>query len=403
MRRGSTFCMGCGSKLTEIDQPMDVHDDEQNQSETHTLETLEEGSADLEFELPDSTLEEVPEDAVLSEPVIEDTEPLESTEEAELPPADDLSWEVDEKLLKAAPEPEEELTVVEVPSEEPAGTSRDISWDEEDLVIEAEEVKEGMPFKEVEPPRVVSGEFDSTTEAALVHLFPDERHTATRDAVAHLFPEGRGVTSKDFIDVVVGKPTKIDVSEPMHELEEPACPSCGTALASDGFVYPDYVFDAMGRARLESGIERMKENMHEKAIESFEMAKKLYERANNEKMVAECGKKIDEGYDAMANEHFLQGEKHRKAEEYEWAIVQFKKAREIYMFSTDVKKRAKCSEKARECYVDWGRVLEDEGDRLAKAGMTRDALAKYQEAARKFREGDDQKKLKDLEKRIMKA
>ncbi|MHA2386710.1 MAG: hypothetical protein ACXAEE_10930 [Candidatus Thorarchaeota archaeon] len=105
----------------------------------------------------------------------------------------------------------------------------------------------------------------------------------------------------------------------------------------------------------------------------------------------------------MANNHYEQAESHRKSHEYEWAIVQFRKARELYMFSTDAKKRAKCSEKVRECYVDWGKVLEDEGDALVKAGQTRKGLTKYQEAAQRYREGEDTKKLKGLDKKIRKA
>jgi hypothetical protein len=350
-------------------------------------------------------LDEEPHEEVLPEsslPEIADTEV--ATGEAELPPADDLSWEVDEKLIEASATIEDDPAPVEIPSVDVVPEAKsDISWDDTDLVVGADEVKEGMPFKEVAPPRVFSGDGEFSTEEALDHLFPDERHIATRDAVVHLFPEGRGHTGKDFIDVVVGKPTKVDIKEPMAELEEPACPGCGSSLAADGFVYPPYVFEAMGRARLEAGEARLKEKLHEKAIESFEMAMKLFERAGNKKLVAEARKKVDEGYDSMANEHFQQGENHRKVHEYEWAIVQFKKARELYMFTTDPKMRGKCSEKARECYVDWGRELESEGDKLVKAGMTRDALVKYQDAAKKYREGDAHKKLKDLEKKIMKA
>ncbi|MFX1369815.1 MAG: zinc-ribbon domain-containing protein, partial [Promethearchaeota archaeon] len=28
MRRGSTFCMGCGERLPEVEAPLDVHDNE---------------------------------------------------------------------------------------------------------------------------------------------------------------------------------------------------------------------------------------------------------------------------------------------------------------------------------------------------------------------------------------
>ena len=73
------------------------------------------------------------------------------------------------------------------------------------------------------------------------------------------------------------------------------------------------------------------------------------------------------------------------------------------MFSTDAKKRARCSEKVREAYVEWGKDLESQGDQLAKQGSSREALSKYQEAAAKYREGEESKRLRGLEKKIRKA
>jgi tetratricopeptide (TPR) repeat protein len=159
----------------------------------------------------------------------------------------------------------------------------------------------------------------------------------------------------------------------------------------------------MGRARLDYGMLKLKDNEHENAIECFEMAKRLFEKAGNAKMVEESTRRADEGYDAIAESHIVQGERHLKSGEFEWAVVQFKKAREFYMFSTDAKKRARCAERIRECYSGWGRELEAEGDSLAKSGQSRDALAKYKEAAEKFREGEDPKKLAGLERKIRKA
>ena len=105
----------------------------------------------------------------------------------------------------------------------------------------------------------------------------------------------------------------------------------------------------------------------------------------------------------MAQYHYDEAEAHLKENDFEWAIVQFKKARELYMFTTDSKKRARCAERAREAYVIWGKALESEGDDLAKSKQTRDALVKYQEAAAKYREGGDSKKLKGLDRKIRKA
>lgn len=395
--KGSTFCIGCGNKVPE------------NLPTAPTEPTLEESEILDEAEklpsLEDSVFDETPPE---TPPTIE-PESLPSVEE-------DLSWDESVPTTEALPVEEDlsfvEETVAAVESdgppllpigepEAPAGRSTDMSWEEDD------EIKEGMPFKEIEPPRIYDDEVPVTTEEALDHLFPEgapkEVREETKEAVEHLFPEGRGSTTTTFIDVVVGKPSKIGLKGPLKELETPACPNCGTTLSSDEFEYPSYVFEAMGKARLDYGEHHLRENEHEKAIESFEIAKMLFERAGSEKGIAESTKRVDIGYDAMARFHFDQGDNHMKAHEFEWAIVQFRKARELYMFSTDAKKRVRCSEKARDAYVEWGKDLEAQGDQLAKQGTTRDALAKYQEAAAKFREGDDKKRLRGLEKKIRKA
>ncbi len=259
-----------------------------------------------------------------------------------------------------------------------------------------------MPFKEVSPPKVIDAETREVTEAR-EHLITEAPDEPTREAVTHLFPHGRGDTTSDFIENIVGKPKKIGAEISPALLETPTCPECGATVGSDSFEYPSYVYEAMGKARMDYGAQLMKELDHENAIEQFEIAKKLFEHGDINKMVEEATKHVDDGYDAMAEHHFIQGENHLKEKQYEWAVVQFKKARELYMFSTDAKKRAKCSQRARDAYEEWGKDLEDEGDQLSKAGQTRDALAKYSGAAEKYREAENPKKLRGLEKKIKKA
>jgi hypothetical protein len=389
--------MGCGNRLpnglvtTATEAGEDVLPEV---SELDDVPDFNDAPVELET-LPDTELPEV------SEPAVDTTPP--PTETTPAKPEDDLSWEVDEGLVAdspgdtPAPVPE---TVPESDSAESKKSSEDLSWDVDGI---DPDIKEGMPFKEVEPPRVMAEEMEVHPVEVFDHLFPEGKDDATRDAVTHLFPGGRGVTSKDFIDVVVGTPKRIAVTTPMPELETPECPSCGFSISGDGFEYPGYVYEAMGKARMEDGFVKLEAKEFEPAIETFEMAKKLFERAAHEKGIADATKMVDDGYDAMANDHFEQAESHKKIHEFEWAIVQFRKARELYMFSTDAKKRTKCSEKVRECYVDWGKVLEAEGDALVKGGQTRKALTKYQEAAQRYREGEDNKKLKGLDKKIRKA
>jgi len=389
MRKGSTFCINCGNKIPEDVLP------EQTLEEERLLDKEE----DVLPAVEESGLEEIIETESTVEPTLPEPEIPESV--------DMLSW--DEELPNT-PSTDETLESEEEPSLDNSGKSEieipsstdasELSWEEG-----VDDIKEGMPFKEIEPPRVFAEAHDiiATTDDALDHLFPEVRDDATRDAVAHLFPEGRGSTSASFIDVVVGKPERISIKTPLHELETPVCLSCGTIPTSDGFEYPEYVFDALGKARVENGEKLLQENEHEAAIENFEMAKMLFEKSGNEKNLAEAIKRIDFGYDDMARFHYDQAETHLKENEFEWAVVQFKKARELYMFTTDTKKRAKCAERAREAFVAWGKFLEDEGDQLAKAGETRDALSKYQESAAKYREGEDTKRLRGLDKKIRKA
>lgn len=389
MRKGSTFCMNCGHKIP---------------NHVLTEQTLE------EEKIPDEIDDVLP---AVEESGLEEIGVAESSTDATLPEpettesADMLSWDEE---LPDAPTTEETLKIeegigsdslAELESKSPSSPEEgELSWEEGVAGI-----KEGMPFKEIEPPRVFAEahEIVASTDDALEHLFPEVRDDATRDAVAHLFPEGRGSTSPSFIDVVVGKPERISIKKPLHELTTPVCLSCGGIPTSDGFEYPEYVFDALGKARIDNGDRLLQENEHESAIENYEMAKMMFEKSGNEKNLAEAVKRIDFGYDDMARYHYDQAETHLKESEFEWAVVQFKKARELYMFTTDTKKRAKCAERAREAYGAWGKFLEDEGDRLAKAGETRDALAKYQESAAKYREAEDTKRLRGLDKKIRKA
>ncbi|TFG34931.1 hypothetical protein EU527_01085 [Candidatus Thorarchaeota archaeon] len=388
LRRGSTFCIHCGNKIADNPELFDlpIHTDNE--------ETVEDVLPSLE----ESVLEEI------KEPVsTEVTNPVSETTNPE--PSEDLTWEEEIPYL-----PQEEVSKIELTSDttnqpiieevkEPRNIddSNDLSWDEG--------IKEGMPFKEVAPPRVVAEADDMavSTDDALSHLFPEMKDDATREAVTHLFPGGRGSTNPTFIDVVVGKPAKISIKTPLSELEHPSCPNCGITITSDGFEYPPYVFDAMGKARSDHADKLLKDNEHERAIEYYEMAKMLFEKSGNEKNIAEAIRRIDLGYDAMAQFHYDEAEVLLKEGNFEWAVVQFKKARELYMFTTDSKKRARCAERARDAYIEWGKHLESEGDQLAKESKTRDALSKYQDAAAKFREGGDTKRLRGLDKKIRKA
>jgi hypothetical protein len=377
--KGSTFCIGCGNKIPE------------------NLESVTTQAPGVLPSVEESGLDDIEKPSPLIEPKKPETSEELSWDE-EIPDLPSGEMEVDNgETMTSLPA----STPLEIESEPEAKESEsELSWDES-----VEDIKEGMPFKEIEPPRIVAeaGKVDVSTDDALTHLFPEVQDDATRDAVTHLFPEGRGSTSSTFIDVVVGKPAKVRVKTPLKELDHASCPNCGVAITSDGFEYPPYVFDAMGKARSDYGDQLLKENEHERAIEYYEMAKMLFEKSGTEKNIAEAAKRIDMGYDAMAKFHYDEAEAHLKEDEFEWAIVQFKKARELYMFTTDSKKRARCAERAREAFVAWGKALESEGDSLAKSGKTRDALAKYQEAAAKFREGGDSKKLKGLDKKIRKA
>jgi hypothetical protein len=411
VREGSTFCIECGARVAGKKEKPKKRTPQPKEKETEEEDLTDLGKRMLGLLGNEKVMySQEPSEQSSQNQAVDTTDTPHSSEEASL----GLEWDVGlgkEEVSVEENEPQvtsEAASIQENTPEEANSKSTqhdgDLSWDVEDIPeMEADQVQEGMPFKEVEPPKVKSSGPVPTPKEAKKHLFPEDEECCAREAVSHLFPQGRGVTDNDFIDVVVGKPRKISVEEPMKELEEPMCPSCGSALTSDGFQYPPYVYEAMGKARIEHGEQLLEENEHEEAIESFEKAKLLYERANDEKKIEKCREKIDEGYESMAEFHYDQAEVHKKNREYEWAIVQYKKAREIYMLTTKRKERAKCAKKVRECYVDWGEELEERGEYLAKEGRTREALAKYQKAAERYRQGEDDKRLKGLEKKIKEA
>lgn len=278
LRKGSTHCIGCGSKIPD-DVPLAPPEPVLGESTMN--EPIDD--SDVLPSLDESGLEEV--DTEESAPVSSESTPEKEELTWEEPPVpaepaapleEDLSWD-DSSLPAPEPEETEDLSLIEespVEIEDPGGLSTDLTWDDQ-------EIKEGMPFKEIEPPRVYAEEIPVSAEEALDHLFPtgvpSEVREETKEAVEHLFPEGRGSTTTTFIDVVVGKPAKIGPAS-LKELQTPACPNCGIDLTTDDFEYPAYVFDAMGRARLEHGTVHLRNNEHEKAIESFEMAKMLFEK-----------------------------------------------------------------------------------------------------------------------------
>ncbi len=417
--KGSTHCLHCGTRL-DVGERV-VSDSSPSRAGVKTERASLE---DAETTMMDMLAE--------SKPV--PSSPRDASPAGEAEPTLDSLPPIDESLL---PQPEETTPVSQEPSAadtdmtlEPTG-EEELMWDvdgdmEDDDVhkakeideipveerdatvageIEPEEVREGEPFHEVEPPIPVDVEdlSELAPPEARDHLFTEPEEVPLAKEVTHLFPKGKGSTTREFIDAIVGRPKRISISEPMKELETPSCPHCGAALTGDDFEYPGYVYEAMGRARMEHGVELLKKGEHERAIEEFERAKKLYSRANNEKMVAEASRRVDEGYETMAASHFSEGERHLKEKEFEWAIVQFKKAREIYMFTALAKMRAKCTDRIKRTYEEWGKALEEEGDRLAKAGDSRRALAKYQEAAEKYREAEAPKRLRGLEKKIRRA
>jgi uncharacterized Zn finger protein (UPF0148 family) len=229
LRVGSTFCLKCGHKMeknAEHSTAESVESDIQPQTET-LGEPIEWGELDEQMsEITDPKESDESNDGSYTSTAVEEgIDTLPSLDESELPeitepqteviepvaePAlstqdDELSWEADESLISAEPSPTTmEDTVSEVPEDTSMHeeTESDLSWD--DSPIESEEIKEGMPFVEIEPPRVLTEAPMGETEAALAHLFPEGMDSSTIDAVQHLFPEGRRATGKDFVNRVVG-------------------------------------------------------------------------------------------------------------------------------------------------------------------------------------------------------
>ena len=218
LRKGSTFCMKCGTAVNgrKISTTPDPVPDSVDESVSETVTSNEATLPEMEDwdKLPNDTddLMAATVDALDESERLTSEKPI-TPPDVELPPADDLSWEegLDSKTI---PEPipevpvieetldnsvkEEDPIIEEAPAVEP--TSRDLSWETPEAY--SAEIKEGMPFKEVAPPTVVDEDIIEVTEAR-EHLFTDAPDEDTREAVTHLFPHGRGETSTDFIDIVV--------------------------------------------------------------------------------------------------------------------------------------------------------------------------------------------------------
>ncbi|MEM2143646.1 MAG: hypothetical protein QXS20_03085 [Candidatus Thorarchaeota archaeon] len=406
--KGSTHCIKCGSRL---DGTMDVKKREADAA-TPVSASLEQTSARMNESLEnvdtlpwDFELEEGTEDTPSSVDLGVDFPAVSAAyqdRDGTNPVDDGTPQDVEMGHTDSLPEDIVEAAVGDADSESQSPPA-EIDWDESGIIeSSSEDIKEGNPFVEIEPPKVNHEDDEQPVLDVDEHTIPSVMDEADRQVVEHLFPAGRGTTSRDFIEAIVGKPRKrSDVQ--VTEATGLNCPTCGTPMVSDGFTYPPYVFEAMARARLEAGLQLLREGQHEKAIESFEKAKRLAEESENPKIIEEATRRVDEGYEAMAATHFAQGEKLAKEGEFEWSIVQFKKAREIYMLTADARARARCNERVREVYSEWGRHIEEEGDSLAKKGFVRDALMRYQMAGEKYKLGDDTKRLRALDKKIRKV
>ncbi len=421
------ICPNCGyslSGLPEVDESLLLDDELSSDglselleseishdilSESYSDDSHQDAPSDEHLldvdELPDLTDTEL-DDSLLDEPSVVKSDDVHSEDSLQWGESDDVS----STGSLDGPDDSRPASVMSVDSERQHSPQVPREHDEVPMVWDApvvaeispDEIREGDPFREVSAP-VVHLDEDEIRDRMRAEKTISESEAAAHAAIEHLFPPGRGVTSSDFIDAAVGTPVRIGARVTVQEVKVPSCPACGAPFTDDGFQYPPYVFESMGRARMEAGLRHLRANEHEKAIESFEKAKVLFEKAGNPKLTEEALRRVDDGYLAMASFHFTKAEEHLRVGEFEWAIVQFRKAREIYMLTADDKMRAKSVEKVRECYSEWGKSLETEGDTLAKSGAVRDALEKYRQAAEKYKTADDTRRLRGLEKKIKRA
>ena len=131
LRKGSTFCINCGNKIPE------------------------------NLELPgleESVLDDVQEPLPADEKKTETSEP----ENEKTQPAGELSWEEElpdlpkkEEPVVTPPKMTTKEPVVEQTKEPETKEPETGASDESDALSWEEGIKEGMPFKEVAPPRVV--------------------------------------------------------------------------------------------------------------------------------------------------------------------------------------------------------------------------------------------------------
>lgn len=224
---------------------------------------------------------------------------------------------------------------------------------------------------------------------------------------------------KQAIQDKVSAPQKTTTGEDIEfEIEEPieegipvsaasvtstiTCPRCGHIYTPDNFEYPDYVYEAMGKARIEAANALMKEKKFTEAIELLNKAKRIYEHASNEDGIKTTNEKITDAYVSLGEIYRKEGEKLLKNKQYEEAIEQFNIARDYYIKAEDNKRIKNIENKIRETYEKAADEYQKQAEQYAKRGDRSNALNLYQKAIDICLKINDTKTIRDIEKKMRK-
>ena len=213
----------------------------------------------------------------------------------------------------------------------------------------------------------------------------------------------QSITEKEDIEFEIEEPTEEEIPLAAASVTSTiTCPKCGHIYTPDNFEYPEYVYAAMGRARMEAAIELIKEKRYTEAIELLNKAKKIYEHANIEDGIKNTIEKINESYISMGEIYRKQGEQLLKQKQYEDAIVQFNYARSYYIKADAEKRVNSMDNKIQETYQKLGEELQKEAEQEVKQGNNKIALALYQKAINIYLKINETKKIKEIEKKMKK-
>jgi len=246
------------------------------------------------------------------------------------------------------------------------------------------------PFTQIDESELPS---DDVLEAAI------EPKTTEAQVKKHT----KQTTGEEDIEFEIEEPTEEGVSVSAVSVTTTiTCPRCGHIYTPDNFEYPTYVYEAMGKARVEAANALIKEKKYIEAIELLNKAKRIYEHASHEDGIKNTNEKITNAYISLGEIYRKEGESLVKNKQYEDAVRQFEIAKDYYIKAKDSKRIKNMENKINEAYEKAAEDYKKRGDAAVKSDDKKLALELYQKAIDCYLKINDTKSIREIEKKIKK-